>query len=212
MSRRKVWLRYAFGLGLAILACQQVWRHGHDYVFKEKFLVVEPGRLYRGAWQHDWPMRRIIRDEKIRTIVALAHQPTHHLAVSEKALATELGVRWLHIPIVESSVTAGQKRTVSASLEQAAAALADPANQPVFFHCHHGENRAAMVQMAYRMIYCGWTLDQATEEIRNSPVGLVEVDHGVDYRYMAEFYRVRVLPRRLAEQAKAKAVSVMARR
>jgi hypothetical protein len=50
-----------------------------------------------------------------------------------------------------------------------------------------------MVQMAYRTKYCGWTLQQATEEISRT-FGLVEVSHGPDYRHMESFYIEHVLP------------------
>ena len=52
-----------------------------------------------------------------------------------------------------------------------------------------------MTQMAYRMIYCGWTLDEAEAEIART-FGLKEVNHGPDYRHMREFYAERVLPKR----------------
>ena len=183
----------------AVVLVQQAWRHGHDYVFPEKFLVVEPGHLYRGAWQYDFPMRRIVQGYRIKTVIALAHPPTDPMSVHEKALSESLGARWLHIPIVEGSVTERQRQTVSDALERAADALAEPSNQPVYFHCHHGVNRTSMVQMAYRMLHCGYTLDQAQDEIARTPIGLVPVRHGVDYRYMSTFYRERVLPRRAGE-------------
>lgn len=197
MNHRRLWVRGLLLTGLLVLVCEQIWRHGQDYIFAQRFVEVEPGKLYRGAWQHDLPMRRLMRDAHIKTVVALAHPPENPLVAKERALARELGVRWLHIPIVEATVD-GEERTMLRSLEQAADALADPANQPVYFHCHHGLNRVSMVQMAYRMLHCGWTLDQATEEIAKTPSGLVEVRHGVDYRYMKNFYNQCVLPRRLA--------------
>ena len=52
-----------------------------------------------------------------------------------------------------------------------------------------------MVQIAYRTKYCGWTLDQAADEIDRT-VGLVKVSHGPDYRHMVSFYENRVLPLR----------------
>ncbi|MEO6810352.1 MAG: tyrosine protein phosphatase [Isosphaeraceae bacterium] len=197
MNRRRLWVRGLLLTGLLVLVGEQTWRHGQDYIFAQKIVEVEPGKLYRGAWQHDWPMRRLVRDVHIKTVVALAHPPESPLVAQEKALARELGVHWLHIPIVEASV-GGEQRTVLRSLERAADVLADPANQPVYFHCHHGLNRVSMVQMAYRMLHCGWSLDQATEEIAHTPMGLVEVRHGVDYRYMKNFYNQCVVPRRLA--------------
>jgi len=195
MSRRRLWVRVAVLAGLVLLA-QQIWRHGRDYVFADQFGVVEPGRIYRGAWQQSWPMRRIIRRYHIKTIVALAHPADHPLSVREKALAGAMHCRWLHIPIVDDRALLDHK-TLSDRLEAAADTVADPRNQPVYFHCHHGINRASMVQMAYRMKYCGWNLEQATDEIAHS-FGLVSVDHGPDYRRMREFYEQRVLPARQA--------------
>lgn len=196
VSRRK-WIRRSLGGALGCLAVHQTWRHGHDYVFADKFAVVEPGKIYRGAWQQVWPMRRVVQNYKVKTVLALAHPPTHPLAIREKAMADELGYRWVHIPIVDQRGT-GDRHAISDLLEQAAAVVADPKNQPVYFHCHHGVNRASMVQIAYRTKYCGWSLEQATAEIAGT-FGLVEVSHGPDYRHMESFYRERVLPYRRAQ-------------
>ena len=167
--------------------------------FRSEFVVVEPGKIFRGAWQKPWPMRRIVRDHKIKTVLALAHPADHHLAVQERELAAELGVRWIHIPIVDNRGTNDRaaEEGISDLLDQAAAVLADPANYPIFFHCHHGLNRTSMAQIAYRTKYCGWTLDPAAEEIERT-VGLTKVNHGPDYRHMESFYQNRVLPLRLA--------------
>lgn len=209
MPKWKLWTRRALIVGLVALACEQTWRHGHDYVFADQFAEVDPGRVYRGAWQKSWPMRRIIRNQHIKTIVALAHSPDHALSLSEKGLAEETGVRWLHIPIVDERQT-GNVKGIFDPIERAAAEIADPANQPVYFHCHHGVNRASMVQIAYRTLYCGWTLEQATDEISRT-FGLREVNHGPDYRLMTSFYEERVLPRRSAT-AKATSLEGMTRR
>jgi len=203
MSRRRLWVRRWVLMALVAVALGGlIYRHLWDYVFPDKFLVVEPGRLYRGAWQYDSPMRNLVRDYKIKTIVALAHPPDDPKAIAEAKLARELGVRWVHIPIVEESTSTGERRTVADALERAAAVLADPASQPVYFHCHHGLNRTSLVQIAYRTLHCGWTLEQAEDEIARTPFGLIEEKPGViDYRSMAAFYRERVLPRRQARAA-----------
>jgi hypothetical protein len=137
-------------------------------------------------------MRRLVRHYKIKTVLALAHPPDHPLSVGERELAREMGFRWVHVPIVDERGTKDY-RVINQHLEEASAVLADPANHPIYFHCHHGINRASMVQMAYRTKYCGWTLEQATEEISRT-FGLVEVAHGPDYRHMQSFYIEKVLP------------------
>jgi protein-tyrosine phosphatase len=197
MISRRTWIRRALLIVIAGVGAEQLWRHGHDYVFPSQFVVVDPGKIFRGAWQKPWPLRQIVRNHQIKTIVALAHPSDHYLSVRERKLAADLGVKWIHIPIVDNRGTNDRaaEDAISDLLDQAAGVLADPKNQPVFFHCHHGLNRTSMVQIAYRTKYCGWTLAQAADEIERS-VGLVKVNHGPDYRHMVSFYENRVLPLR----------------
>jgi len=203
MTNRRTWIRRALIAGTVGIGTQQLWRHGHDYIFMEQFRAVEPGKIYRGAWQKSWPMRRIVRDYRIKTVLALAHPPEHVLSVRERDLTNELKVQWIHIPIVDQRGTNDRaaEEAISDLLDRAAAILAEPANYPIYFHCHHGLNRTSMVQIAYRTKYCGWTLEQAADEIDRS-VGLVKVSHGPDYRHMVSFYENRVLPLR-KHQARA---------
>jgi protein-tyrosine phosphatase len=195
MTNRRTWIRRAIAIGTVGIGAEQLWRHGNDYIFPSQFRTVEPGRIFRGAWQKPWPLRQVVRDHQIKTILALAHPPDHYLVLQEKKLASELGVRWIHVPIVDLRGTNDRaaEDAISDLLDQAAAVLADPDNQPIFFHCHHGLNRTSMVQIAYRTKYCGWTFAQAAEEIDRT-IGLVKVRHGPDYRHMISFYENRVLP------------------
>lgn len=194
MPTRRTWMRRALIAGAAGFGTQQLWRHGHDYVFLEQFRTVEPGKIFRGAWQKPWPMRRLVKNQKIKTVLALAHPADHPLSVQERELARELGVRWIHVPIVDRRGTgdAAAEEAVSDLLEQAAAVLDDPANYPIYFHCHHGLNRTSMVQIAWRTKFCGWPLEKALDEIDRS-IGLRTVAHGPDYRHMVSFYQSRVL-------------------
>ena len=194
MTARRKWIRICFGIGLGLLAVEQTWRHGHDYIFADRLAEVEPGRIYRGAWQKPWPMRRIVHDYKIKTVLALAHPDDHPLSVEERALGRELGFRWVHVPIVDERNT-GDYRVINAKLDAAADVLGDPDNYPIYFHCHHGINRASMAQMAYRTKYCGWSLDRATAEIART-FGLIKAAHGPDYRHVLSYYTENVLPNR----------------
>jgi protein-tyrosine phosphatase len=197
-------LRRTLLVALILFAAEQTWRHGYDYVLAEKFAVVDPGKVYRGAWQMTWPMKRIVRQHEIKTVVALAHPPESPWVAEERALAETMGFRFLHIPIVDDRTGDGDNEDLYDRLERAADAIADPENQPVFFHCHHGVNRASMVHMAYRMLHCGDSLDEAEAEIARQ-FGLKRVDKGPDYRHMRGFYESRVLPRRAAQsQASAR--------
>jgi len=205
MSTRRKWVRIAFSIGLAALAAHLIWRHGHDYVFPNQFAEVVPGKIYRGAWQKEWPMRQIARDRKIKTVLALAHPYDSAIAVKERALCKELGIRWVHVPIIDQR-SEEQPKTIFELLDDAAAVLNDPANYPIFFHCHHGLNRVSMAQIAYRTKYCGWTLQQATDEVASS-FGLVTVNHGPDFRTMTNYYDKCVLPFRDSKPSEATALA-----
>ena len=59
--------------------------------FPSQFVTVEPGKIFRGAWQKPWPIAQIVHDHKIKTIVALAHPADHYLSVQERKLAVRAG-------------------------------------------------------------------------------------------------------------------------
>lgn len=196
LSRRRLILRWTLIVVAGLLAVEQTWRHTYDYLLPEQFAVVDEGKVYRGAWQMTWPMKRIVREHGIKTVVALAHPPGSDWVKKEAALAEEMGFQFVHVPIVDDR-TDEESELLYDRIEEAADAIANPANQPVYFHCHHGVNRASMVHMAYRMLYEDYTIDEAEAEIARQ-FGLKQVDKGPDYRHMRGFYEDRVLPRRLA--------------
>jgi protein-tyrosine phosphatase len=50
-------------------------------------------------------------------------------------------------------------------IAQALDLISDPANQPVFVHCYHGEDRTGAVVALYRIVFQGCTVDQAHQEM-----------------------------------------------
>ena len=42
----------------------------------------------------------------------------------------------------------------------------DPANQPVFIHCHGGKHRAGAMTAIYRMSHDRWNVDRAYAEMK----------------------------------------------
>lgn len=43
--------------------------------------------------------------------------------------------------------------------------VSDPAKQPVFVHCHWGADRTGMMCAVYRIVLCGWSKDEAIDEM-----------------------------------------------
>jgi len=47
----------------------------------------------------------------------------------------------------------------------------DPNVHPVYVHCQRGIDRTGMMCAAYRMVECGWTADEAVDEMVHGPFG-----------------------------------------
>jgi protein tyrosine/serine phosphatase len=134
---------------------EHVWYDWHE----KRVAVVVPGRLTRGAWQRPAALRDIIDREKIRTVVTLAIIDEKIERYDEQArVLKEKGVRWLFVPMVDSTATMEQ-------MAEAADLLADPELQPVFFHCVAGHHRTSLAHAAYRIRHEGWTAEQALDEL-----------------------------------------------
>lgn len=79
---------------------------------------------------------------------------------SEKAQVEAAGMRAIAIPI--EMTRDGLKEKV----DRVVALMADPANQPVYVHCRHGQDRTGIVVAAYRMKQQGWSLAEAETEMQ----------------------------------------------
>ena len=44
-------------------------------------------------------------------------------------------------------------------------------NWPIFVHCKHGSDRTGTMVASYRIMFCGWTKEQALDEMKNGPYG-----------------------------------------
>ncbi len=58
----------------------------------------------------------------------------------------------------------------------------DPANQPVFVHCHGGRHRTGAMTAIYRIANQGWTADIAYDEMKRYDFG-----HGIGHGPLKEF-------------------------
>jgi hypothetical protein len=169
------------GLGLlALMAFGLTGAYFWDDIAEKRVAVIAPGKIVRGAWQGPAPLRRIVDREHIRTIVTLTainHDDSKYVRQAEVVRRT--GVDWVIIPMRGSRATLEQ-------MAEAADLVADPARQPVFFHCVAGHHRTGLVHAAYRIRHDHWTADRAWNELMNLPWARPEAD-GADRRLIEEF-------------------------
>ncbi|MFC2173199.1 dual specificity protein phosphatase family protein [Acidobacteriota bacterium] len=90
----------------------------------------------------------------IKTIINL--RTSHDDLEDIKKMGVEFN--YIHLPF----------NTMSPEFEDVVAFLKvfqDDNNLPLFLHCRRGADRTGMMTAAYRMVYDGWTVDEAIEEM-----------------------------------------------
>lgn len=143
------------GVVVAVLVLVYGFRYVHHHTFPKNFGVVEQGRIYRSGMSAPGPLRDVLREHGIRTILTLLSDEPSPEQLQQREIAREEGVRIVRISMP------GNGRGTFEQLDEAAALLADPSSQPILVHCHAGANRTGVVVAAYRMRHAGWSLEQA---------------------------------------------------
>lgn len=111
-----------------------------------------------------------IRDHGIKTVVNL--RSMH----SDDSKAKGLGLVLVRVPMT----AAGFEET---DIVSALKAIKE-APKPVLFHCQHGADRAGVVAAMYRVVFQGWTKDEAIAELMEGGFGFHK-----QYRNIPEFIR-----------------------
>jgi protein tyrosine/serine phosphatase len=112
--------------------------------------------MYRGAQPKDTDYSDLAA-MGIKTVVDLQEDGVSN----EQGLVEALGMKFVRIRMSDS-----ERPEVDKS-EEFLRIVTDPANQPVFFHCHGGRHRTGAMAALYRMRYEGWSVDQAWEEMKH---------------------------------------------
>lgn len=100
-----------------------------------------------------------LKNEGFKAVINLRQASERGANVDEnRARATELGLKYIHIPF---NGAAPESKTVDDFL----AAISDKSNQPVFIHCASA-NRVGAVWLVKRVLQDGWTVEKATEEAK----------------------------------------------
>jgi protein tyrosine/serine phosphatase len=151
----------------------------------DNFAEVAPG-IYRGAQ----PMRedfQTLQKLGIKTVINLRESDTDSFKLRG------LGMRYVNIPA--SAWVMGDAEVVAVLK-----ILEDPANYPVFIHCHYGADRTGCVVAAYRMLHEGWPAERAIQE-------MYSYGHSAIYLQMRNYLRrldVEALRQRVGSATAAK--------
>jgi tyrosine-protein phosphatase SIW14 len=118
-----------------------------------RFHMVAEG-LYRGG-QPSSQGFELLRDRGIKTVINLRMED------DESAVVQSLGMNCVHIPVED---TEASTQIPEAAIAKYFEVVNNPANYPIFFHCHHGVDRTGTMAALYRMAIQGWSAEQAYTE------------------------------------------------
>jgi tyrosine-protein phosphatase SIW14 len=142
-------------LALAVLAVAQTNSDSRLANIRIKNFGKVDKTLYRGAQ----PKRRDIADLAalgVKTVIDLQQDGES----GEQQDVEAAGMKFYRIGLSDSSWPAPEKT------EQFLKLVNDPANQPVFIHCHGGRHRAGTMTAIYRITHDKWSADQAYAEMK----------------------------------------------
>ncbi len=122
-----------------------LWDHRH-YWLTHNFRVVDPGKVYAGGYQYPGPLRRIVSEYGIKTVLSLRYDDGGKADRMERKTLNQLGVRFLRVEIPFNR----PMREQLAALNECLRILTNPKLQPVFVHCWGGQHRTGIVVGAYR--------------------------------------------------------------
>ncbi len=136
-------------LGVETRRNRLVWDH---------FDEVKRGVLYRSGQLNRDQLRQAVRDYGLRTVVNF--QRPGPGVEDERALARELGVDFLNLPMTGDGF--GQEMQFREVLK----VCDDPNRRPVLVHCARGTCRTGAAVALYRFERDGWTIDDVSAEMK----------------------------------------------
>jgi len=154
---------------------QAAQRHGAEDVGISNFGCINES-FYRGAQPKKSDYKRLA-DIGVKAIIDLQQDGER----DEQQLVEAAGMKFYRIGLSDKSWPSPDKA------QQFLRIVDDPANQPVFIHCHGGRHRAGIMTAVYRMHHDGWDAERSYAEMKRygfeSGIG-----HGSLKDYVFDYY------------------------
>ncbi len=124
-----------------------------------RFAEAEPGRLYRGGFPTAKQVKRLHEEKHIRTIVSLTSDEGKERDTELDDVVKELNLNHFRFAMN------GDGRGELPTLDEAADALANAKDQPIYFHCSAGDKRSSAALAAFWMKHKHKPLQVALDEL-----------------------------------------------
>ena len=115
----------------------------------------------------------------------------------DRKVLADRGIALFNRPLLTWRITPKQVAETLYLIEQ------QQAEGPVLIHCYHGADRTGLIAGMYRIIYQGWTVEQAKNEMRHGPYGFHSIWRNIEDLFTEENVRqVRTHLQQLRSQPK----------
>lgn len=113
--------------------------------------------LYRGARQNAEGYKKL-KEMGIKTVVNL------RTSNKEEQIVKDAGLNYVFIPTKTSKLG-------DDTIEKFLAVVSDKNNWPIFVHCYHGSDRTGAAVASYRIVFEGYTPEEAHKEMISGKYG-----------------------------------------
>ena len=166
-------------------------RHAAQLIRQNINLYQVDNKLFRSQQLHanDLPT---IQSLGIKSMVNLRYFNRHE---DEKLFANQ-SIHLLNRPLLTWNVQPEHIAQILWTIEQ------QQKNGAVLVHCYHGADRTGVVAAMYRVIYHGWTIEQAKHEMQQGGFGYHSMWKNLDNLFTEDnVYLVQLELRRLREKS-----------
>jgi tyrosine-protein phosphatase SIW14 len=126
------------------------------------------GKVTNEIWRGSQPTaagyKNLIESGKVRSFLSLRHG-TNRDSTAVK-VGNIQGVQCFQVSMREWDPGQDNLRQLALAVKTLKALSDNPQTRPVYVHCKAGRNRTGFVVATYRMVYQGWTPEEAVREMR----------------------------------------------
>jgi protein tyrosine/serine phosphatase len=109
----------------------------------------------------------------------------------ERQQSQRLGMRFLHMPLPAAKELDAPAKAL---LLKVAAAMNNPALQPVYIHCNVGADRTGVAVAAFRVLYQGCSFESAKEELYSHGHPFTPMFVGAQMKFVQTLEAQRTVP------------------
>ena len=130
--------------------------------------------IYRGAQPTEAGYKNLVERARVKSFLSLRRGVNQDVA--DLKLASLNGAQCYQVAMKEWDPGEDHLRRLASAVKTLKVLSDNPKTRPVYVHCQAGRNRTGFVVATYRMVYQGWTAEEAVREMRT-------------YRFYRAFYR-----------------------